>query len=41
MYQEWCKKTKIVTANDGNNDDENVSMLVDAKTGVLLQTADL
>ena len=28
-------------ANDGNNNDENVSMLLDAKTGVLLQTADL
>ena len=30
-----------MTANDDNNkSDENVSMLVDAKTDVLLQTAD-
>ena len=35
-----AKETKIVMANDGNKNDENVSMLVDAKTDVLLQTAD-
>ena len=34
------KETKIVTANDNNKKDENVSMLVDAKTDVLLQIAD-
>ena len=35
-----AKEAEIVTANDGNKNDENVSMLVDAKTDVLLQTAD-
>ena len=35
-----AKETEIVTANDGNKNDENFSMLVDAKTDVLLQTAD-
>ena len=35
-----AKETKIVTANDNSKSDENVSMLVDAKTDVLLQTAD-
>ena len=35
-----AKETEIVTANDGNKNDENVSMLVDAKTDVVLQTAD-
>ena len=35
-----AKETKIVTAKDNNKSDENVSMLVDAKTDVLLQTAD-
>ena len=35
-----AKETKIVTANDDNKNDENVSMLVDAKTDFLLQTAD-
>ena len=29
-----------MTANDDNKSDKNVSMLVDAKTDVLLQTAD-
>ena len=35
-----AKETKIVTANDDNKNDEKVSMLVDAKTDVLFQTAD-
>ena len=35
-----AKETEILTANDGNKNNENVSMLVDAKTDVLLQTAD-
>ena len=35
-----AKETEIVTANDGNKNDENFSMLVDAKSDVLLQTAD-
>ena len=35
-----AKEAEIVTANDGNKNDENVSMLVDAKTDVVLQTAD-
>ena len=35
-----AKETKIVTADDYNKNDENVSMLVDAKADVLLQTAD-
>ena len=35
-----AKETKIVTANDDNKNDENVLMLVDAKTDVLLQTVD-
>ena len=34
------KETKIVTAHDNDKNDENVSMLVDAKTDVLLQTGD-
>ena len=34
-----AKETEIVTPNDGNKNDENVSMLVDSKTDVLLQTA--
>ena len=35
-----AKETENVTANDDNKNNENVSMLVDAKTDVLLQTAD-
>ena len=35
-----AKETKIVTTNDDNKNDENVSMLVDVKTDVLLQIAD-
>ena len=35
-----AKETEIVTANDGNKNDENVSMLVESKTDVLLQTVD-
>ena len=35
-----AKETKIMTANDDNKNDENVSMLVDAKTNFLLQAAD-
>ena len=35
-----AKETKIVTANDDSKNNENVSMLVDTKTDVLLQTAD-
>ena len=31
-----AKETEIVTPNDGNKNDENVSMLVDSKTDVLL-----
>ena len=34
-----AKETEIVTPNDGKKNDENVSMLVDSKTDVLLQTA--
>ena len=34
------KETEIVTANDGNKNDDKASMLVDAKTDVLLHTAD-
>ena len=34
------KETKIVTAHDNDKNDENVSMLVDAKADVLLQTGD-
>ena len=34
------KETEIVTANDGNKNDENASMLVDAKTDILLHNAD-
>ena len=35
-----AKEAEIVMANDDNKNDENVSMLVDAKTDVPLQTAD-
>ena len=35
-----AKETKIVTVSGDNKNDENISMLVDTKTNVLLQTAD-
>ena len=35
-----AKETEIVTANDGNKNNENVLMLVESKTDVLLQTVD-
>ena len=35
-----AKETNIVTANDDSKKAENVSMLVDVKTDILLQTAD-
>ena len=35
-----AKETKIVTANDDKKNNENVSMLFDTKTDILLPTAD-